>query len=300
MTRHVCGPEEARAIHLLRTSGTSGDGIAIAKLGYSEQAMVVLPPTLVGESSPTRRAAVTMALTTHAVVQGGVFPPDLDFLMQFSSDFAQALQAHSVLAGHDGIWLEPCRERVGHHLMHLDLDCLDVRCTGADHLLEGLLHYMTGRRVVLVTSPAEFLAARASKETFESVWSGVGRRWFTPEAISTVSVPNIFDEERRAEFGSVNDILQFVVDRLRSVEFDVALIGASLIGPLIAAECARLGKVGASLGSQLQLLFGVHGRRWYGWPDLQGGVVNDSWVTLPEQYRPRASSFVADSGAYWA
>lgn len=292
--------EDWKASRLICGAIRSRTPLAVSKFGFSEQAMILLPTLFEGNLNVIQERAISAALLTHGSAQGGLFPPSIPEILDFAALFRSSLFDHDVLASFESKWFADCQAKLPQTILYPDVDALDVRWAGVHHPLQRILDSLNGRRVLLVTSPADFLLARAKPEIFEGVWSSCDRQWFSPLSIEGLEIPNIFDADVRAAFGSTVEYVESIVDQLRVREFDVALVGASLCGPVLASEVKKLGKVGISLGSQLQLLFGVHGKRWYDWKEFQELVVNAAWTILPESYRPRYDGFHADGGAYWA
>ena len=300
MPEHAISDVDRRSADEICGAIRSGLPIAVSKLGFSEQAMIVQPHLYRAEHDTIRKRAIAATLVTHGAAQGGVFPATVPGMLGFASAFQESMNQHSVLAVWDGKWLIDCQARLPSNVRYPHLDAFDVRWAGGSHPMQRILESLQGKRILLVTSPAEFLVSRAEPALFESVWASCRRRWFDPASIEALAIPNVFDSEVQKEFQSSHQYASRVCASMRERDFDVALIAASLCGPVFAAEAMRMGKVGISIGSQLQLLFGIHGKRWYDWVDFQERIVNDAWTTLPDSFRPSNSGFHADGGAYWS
>lgn len=203
------------------------------------------------------------------------------------------------LAVAPGTWVEQLAPSLAAHSVVCPLDAIDSRGVGEDHPLQSLLNSLNDRRVLLVTTPATFLAERANSETFEAVWASCGRKWFSPASIRALDIPNTYAAAVREQFTDSNHLLRHVIGLIPQDEFDVALIGASLYGPPLAAYIRSMGKVAISLGSQLQLLFGVYGQRWTKWPDFVAETLNQSWTVFPPTYAPPDDLYGGDDRSYW-
>ncbi len=81
---------------------------------------------------------------------------------------------------------------------------------------------------------------------------------------------------------------------ISKLDFDIALIAAGAYGMFLTEHCKIIGKKAVYMGSFLQLLFGIYGKRW-----LEGGTfINEHWVRpLPEE-TPRNAHKV-EGGCYW-
>src|SRR5262249_39981872 len=89
--------------------------------------------------------------------------------------------------------------------------------------------------------------------------------------------------ENPSDFETWFDALNWMCDRVREIEFDVALIGAGAYGLPLAAHVNRLGKKAVHLGGATQVMFGIRGKRWDQWPEYQK-LYNQHWTRpLPEE-----------------
>lgn len=284
----------------LRAALASGQAFAVSKVGFSEQACCILPTVLAGTRDPLSRRALQAALVTHGHVQGGLFPPTPDAVLDFAQLLRGSLSAQDAVALAEGKWAEATRDHVVSSTVIDDLTSLDVRGTHPDHPLQVILDGLAGKDVLLITTPADFLVSRANQGTFEAAWSRLGRRWFSPRSIEALTMPDSYDLRTQAAWPDSRSLLEATVTRLSQYRFDVALIGAGLYGACLAAAVKDQGGVGISLGSQLQLLFGVQGRRWLSWEDFQRDIVNEDWVMLPTSPAASGRAALPDGGAYWS
>lgn len=284
----------------LRTALQRRRPYALSKMGFSEQACCVLPERLAAEHDPIKRRALEAALVTHGSVQGGLFPATSDSIIDFASLLQSSLHQQDGVAVAHGTWSDAALARVPTRTAVVDLDSLDVRRTDPDSAMQTLLAGLAGRDVLLVTTPADMLVSRAKPSTFEAVWSRVGRPWFEPRSVSGLALPDSYDPHARAPWGSSRALLDWAITELWARPFDVALIGAGLYGIPLAAAVKATGRIGISLGSQLQLLFGLQGRRWLAWEDFQRDIVTEHWDVLPSTHRDMDPQDLPDGGAYWS
>ena len=107
--------------------------------------------------------------------------------------------------------------------------------------------------------------------------------------------------EAEARFETWFDSLNYMIDEIKELEFDVALIGAGAYGMNLGAELKRYGKQVIHLGGATQLLFGIIGNRWVENPILNypiHNLVNDNWVSPYSSSRPKNFKEIED-GCYW-
>ena len=273
-------------------------GLAAGKLGFSEQAWLAYPHLMRKMPEPRQRAAALAWLRVHAYRQSGVFPDDETSLMDFIERFQVVCNGMDFLAHVDG-WPETLDSLTGDGPTFIGIDALEPDRSDPYDGENCYLPHFEGARVLLVSSMADLLVERATEQTYEEVWSRIGATWFRPSQVEALTFPYIYDEAVQARYPSVWDIYDQVADQMRSRHFDVALIAAAGLGLPLALAAKNLGTIGISLGGHLQVLFGVHGKRWQqdaAWSSL---YLNDAWVTPPPSLRPHNSRGLADDGAYW-
>ena len=82
-----------------------------------------------------------------------------------------------------------------------------------------------------------------------------------------------------------------------SKDFDVALISAGAYALPLAHHAKKLGKIGITCGGELQLFFGVIGKRWE-YMEKVTKYRNEYWVRPSESERP-ANWREIENGCYW-
>jgi hypothetical protein len=175
------------------------------------------------------------------------------------------------------------------------LDQEPHRGTPADDRL-CYLPAFRGRRLLIVCASAELLRERANPETYEAVWSKIGKRWFEPASVQALTTPYSYGPQAPQRYGTALDLLDEITESMAAMDFDVALIAAGSLGIPIAAAVKRLGRVGISLGGHLQIVFGIHGERWLSESDWHRDYFNDAWIRMPAEYAP---DVIAPELNYW-
>lgn len=273
------------------------EGFAAGKLGGSERAWLAYPRLIEREEGIRRRAlAVSLAHQSHR--HSGVWPTDLESLLAFCDRFRAAVEELDAIGLFDDAFaveleiFEAVRPR-GFPMSFEDQEpTRDPRLPADDCWLERL----RGRRVLIVCPFADLLRDRARADVYEAAWASAGKRWFEPEQVISVEIPYGFDPATQRRFASTLELLDEVRKTIDRLDFDVALIAAGGLGIPLAAAVKASGRVGLSLGGHLQVMFGVHGRRWLDRRQWRERIINDTWIGLPERYRPDPSQTVED---YW-
>lgn len=92
------------------------------------------------------------------------------------------------------------------------------------------------------------------------------------------------------------EALNSMIEKMKMIEFDVLLVGCGAYGLPLAYEAKKMGKVAIHMGGDLQLLFGIKGKRW----DKGFGekYYNEHWVYPEGKYKPQNYKTV-ENGCYW-
>jgi hypothetical protein len=272
----------------LREALAEQRGWAAGKLGGTERAVLGYPLVLEREHDPRRLHAFELVLAHRALRHGGIFPIEPAFMDRFSREFAQAVAKLDSVGVIRSCWPDDEELFRFHRMTGEPIDYVDQE---PDRSLPAnerrcWLPFLRGRRVLLVCPFAELLRARATRETFEAVWSKTGKPWFEPASVEAVELPYGFSRSTRERYATALDLFDDVRGRVEARTFDVVLIATGTLGCLFAAAAKEQGRVGIVLGGHLQVLFGVSGERWLERPEWRRDYINDAWVELPEGYRP--------------
>jgi hypothetical protein len=302
----MSGPEVVDAALLDRRGFADAVGAALAgnggfaagKLGGTERAWLTYPLLRDGGATRLQLHAFEAALAHRSVRHAGVWPGEAGFQCRFSDEFATAVaeldavgifpDAHDaslgLLAGH-GMSVRPMRFE----------DQEPDRRAGAP-AADCWLERLRGRRVLIVGAFADVLRQRAHREVYEAVWAGAGKRWFEPAAVASLEIPYGFEPATQARYADALELLDETAERVEEADFDLAMIGAGGLGIPLAARIKRGGRAAISLGGHLQVVFGVHGQRWLERPEWRERWINDSWIGVPDRYRPEPGLSAED---YW-
>lgn len=128
----------------------------------------------------------------------------------------------------------------------------------------------------------------------------------------------LFDTEKLPEFGDISfvravqssagenefcnykswfDALDAMKNAIASKEFDVALIGAGAYGIPLAAYVKSIGKQAIHMAGNLQIIFGIRGKRWDNFPQYVQ-YFNENWVYPSMSETPKRKETV-EGGSYW-
>jgi hypothetical protein len=93
------------------------------------------------------------------------------------------------------------------------------------------------------------------------------------------------------------DHLERMKKEMESKDFDIALISAGAYALPLAHHAKKLRKIGITCGGELQLFFGVIGKRWEHMEKVTK-YRNEFWIKPSESERP-ANWREIENGCYW-
>jgi hypothetical protein len=99
----------------------------------------------------------------------------------------------------------------------------------------------------------------------------------------------------KTEFDTWFDAYDWMRDRIKEYDFDIAIIGCGAYGLPLAAYIKSLGKKAVHLGGATQILFGIKGKRWDERPFYQS-LYNEFWVRPKSEETPQN---IQKFGDYW-
>jgi hypothetical protein len=257
------------------------------------------PLALQAGETGLRLKAFETALKFHCLKQNGIFPTETDFILHFNDAFVRDLRQLDFYGlkavGTEAAMLAAYRipaQLVDWQQLHPDRSLV----SRPDNCY---LPSFAGQRLLLVSPIANLLAERANQSTFEAVWAKIGKTWFHPAQVTPLEIPFAMALATRQRFPTVLDLLDDTMARIAAERFDVALVGASGLGIPIAARIKSMGKVAISIGSDLQILFGVRGRRWRERESWRQRFFTDAWIDVPPAYCFPEKDEMVEGGAYW-
>lgn len=283
----------------LKAALDSGTGYAAVKIGFSEQSWLAAQSMMASATTQARRRAIETAANWHGRIQGGIFPSGTPDLLAFAEFFGSHLGDLDFVGLPGGPLESDIVDRHGLFATVGDFEALEPDRSVPHDESNCYLPWFEGKRVLLVSSCADLLRRRATKEIFESVWKNTGKPWWNPASVTAVEFPSTYDPATKDTFARSIDLVEAVWSRINVGSFDVALLGAGYLGVPLSARIRRAGRIAVSLGGHLQVLFGVLGRRWEDDAEFRSSYINDSWIPMPDAYRPRTDSPLPDGGAYW-
>lgn len=274
-----------------------GKPYAAGRIGISEEFWMYLPVLRAEKPHPTQMRVFEKHLYHHSAPHG-IFPVQTDFLLEYADYYAGHVRNIDCLGLILDAVLGP--KIIDFHQFTNNLiyfkDQIYDKSSPADPG-NCYLNALQGKKLLILCPFAGLLKERATEQTFEGVWRKTGRKWFHPRSVEALEIPYGFDRETQVRFGTTIRQLEFLREELGRKNFDVALIAAAGLSIPLDSFVKQMGKISLSLGGDLQVLFGVIGKRWRDKERWKRDFFNDWWIDMPDRYRPKEARF--REGDYW-
>lgn len=115
--------------------------------------------------------------------------------------------------------------------------------------------------------------------------------------LHTIKAVQTIAGETDDRFDTWFDAFDWMKSEIDKCDYDIALLGCGAYGFPLASYCKNMGKQAVHIGGDLQMLFGILGKRWEAY-EITGRLMNEHWVRPSEADRPKKSGVVEDS-CYW-
>jgi hypothetical protein len=284
-------------IHDLKAAIEESRGYAAGRIGISEQFWMYYPILLSEKLHRTKIAVYEKHLRFHGLQQG-IFPVEPSFYLTYNQLYVEKVRTIDCL----GLILDPVMGPKIISFYNLVNKCVYFKDQIPDKSSPSkrencYLHFFEGKKILLICPFADLLRQRATREIFEGVWSKTGKKWFYPKRVEALEFPYGFASETHRRYASTIDLVEAIQAEIERKDFDIALIGAGGLSIPLASFAKQIGRISISLGGDLQVLFGVVGKRWRNLERWSRDYFNEWWIDMPQGYKPTETD-IAD-GAYW-
>jgi hypothetical protein len=277
-----------------------GQGFAAGKISISHIHRLNYSRLIARGADPLLLRAVEPHLLHHGFQQQGIFPADVAFQVRYNDFYVEQLR----LLDWIGVFPDLIdKSRTVLSAFDISRPLIDFRDLEPDRSVPDnpaacYLPLLRGKRILIVCPFAELLASRANAQTFEGVWAGTQKRWFSPAQVDALEFPYGFEPETKDRYGTSLGLYDALCQELVRREFDVALIAAAGLAVPLATFIKATERVAIDVGGHLQVLFGVKGQRWREQAEWRDRYFNDWWIDMPDEYKPSRND-VCDQGAFW-
>lgn len=101
----------------------------------------------------------------------------------------------------------------------------------------------------------------------------------------------------QTEFTDWFEALESMKEKIKKIDFDIAILGCGAYGFVLASYIKNLGKQAIHMGGPTQILFGIKGKRWDDHPVISK-FYNEYWVIPNSIEKPQGANKV-ENGCYW-
>lgn len=155
---------------------------------------------------------------------------------------------------------------------------------------------LENKRICVITSFPETIKQQLSK--LESLFDDKRLANLKPENITFIKSPphKFISNEQENPYSTWNDAVYDMKEQLSKAnsKYDVLITGCGAFSLPLTYHAYNHNKVAISLGGDLQLMFGIKGKRWVD----DGYPFNDNWIYPLDSEKPENRARV-ENGAYW-
>jgi hypothetical protein len=262
----------------------SGKPLAVGRLGGVEASIIMWARGLPAEGWKLH-LKFWFSETANGATNAGVRPRNKKSYREFARIAWEALENLDL----HGVWSVGYEAVCLRFLKRRGLFDGEVIAPGGDDPNHWMLA-LQGRRVLVVSPFSETITRQIPN--LDRVWPK--HSWSPKIDFEIVPFPYLIDEGCPETWWQVYERIGRVVSR---GNYDVALFGCGGLGLLFADLAKKSGRVGIQLGGQLQLLFGIYGKRHLE-QEWHRKHINDAWVRPDDREIPKSAQRV-EGGCYW-
>ena len=256
-----------------------------ARFGANELGVVVSYLKSIGKHGNYSKNQVK-ALCNNA----GFFPSRTDQIDRFAELMLSAAQEIDLL----GVWNLMMEDYIVEHFMSRNIALCPLGALEPwSSEKEYWSRHLKGKRVLVIHPFADTIVSQYQNRTKIFPTSDMLPEFelFTVKAVQTAA------GQVDSRFKDWFDALEYMLEKVMSTSFDIAILGCGAYGFPLAAEIKKCGKIAIHLGGATQLLFGIKGKRWESMPQINR-LFNDAWVRPQAADRPEAAGSI-ENGCYW-
>ncbi len=266
---------------VLRGYINKGEPFSAVRFGASELGCLNATEKIDLGFKKTYKPAVRDSMKRRA----GYYPTGDRHLSEYSHTFFEKCKGNDILAI-SGIHMED------YFAKKYMPDAKIIQNLALEPLLGGWTDLLKGKKVLVVSGFADDI--RKQYERREKLFpkdSGI-----LPEFdLKVLEAPLTSGDSVDERFPSFMRYLEEMEERIRTIDFDIALIGAGAYGSLLCFYIKSLGKMALQTGGATQTLFGIIGKRWEN-RDYVKQYINEYWVR-PSR-KPLGYEKI-EGGCYW-
>ena len=220
----------------------------------------------------------------------GIYPQDSELLTRWSEIFSSSLANIDLLA----VWNPQYHEDLIIVNWAPDSDLTTMRALEPFYHEDPWSLALESKNILVVSPFTDTIEAQYANKN--KVWSNLEGPLLPDFELKTLKCPlspALVAPEHETWEASLSDMCE----KIKNIDFDVALIGAGAYSLPLCNFIKRNNKSAIHMGGGLQILFGIKGNRW-----LEHEVIsqffNDHWVYPSKKETPENTNLVEGS-CYW-
>ena len=228
-------------------------------------------------------------------VNAGIFPPTIkDF-----DDFCREYLGHISHLDFFGMWVfgdEPqgVTEKEVYEKYATNSKLVCAGCWDSYHYENPWTENITGKKVLVISPFAKTIQSQFKKRKL--LWSNP--KILPTFELKTIKCPLSAGLLGESPYHSWVEGLKALKEEMEKTDFDVCFTSAGAWGLPLAVHAKRLGKIGVHAGGDLQLMFGIKGKRWDNNAERGGLWYNEHWVRPSDEETPKNKNHI-ENGCYW-
>lgn len=218
----------------------------------------------------------------------GVYPPKSAIFSRFCKTYQQALTSLDVLA----VWFN-WGEKTAYRRFAPNATLTALTALDPFYHEEPWSRRLAGKRVLVISPFVETIQRQFQRRA--NVWSA------KPEVLPDFHLVTLrsplsafLSPPAHSDWFVALDDMR---DKMTSLQFDIAIVGAGAWSIPLSAYAKTLGRCAIHLGGGTQILFGIQGGRWESHPQISS-FRNDAWVRPSANETPEAARLI-EGGCYW-
>ena len=226
----------------------------------------------------------------NIMYNAGVFPNDKKSIDKFCQVYTQALKQT------DGIFVWGClgEHKIIKKFTPKNRQIIKDSCNYFLLLNDVWTTALEGRKVLIVHPFIDTIEKQYEKR--ELLFKN--KKLPTFKSLCYVrTVQSNAGENENVDFDSWFEALEYMKKEIETKDFEVALIAGGAYGIPLAAHVKDMGKQAIHIASNLQILFGIRGKRWDDWSEWAVHF-NEHWCYPSESETPKRKDAV-EGGSYW-
>ncbi|MBQ9590309.1 MAG: hypothetical protein IJR29_09015 [Butyrivibrio sp.] len=168
----------------------------------------------------------------------------------------------------------------------------DIDWLGVVYENEPIGRILRNRKVLAVTPFASAVERQYSRR--EKIYPD---EYLPDFDLQTYKAVQTIAGNRDPRYANWFEALDSMIKEIEKLDFDIALVGCGAYSLPLCAAIKKMGKSAIHMGGDLQLLFGIMGKRWEEDPFVQE-MRNDYWI-YPEKGDIPNNSNIVEDGCYW-